>query len=326
MVSDGSTDRVQGSFGYILAASKEHIFIRGTGHTVGISPSSFRAEAYGALACFRFLYRYMLFHKLADTKLSIRIQYYCDNDSLIKTLRSLLAAPTLFPKDMTRSDYDLIVSILRTIRDIALPVFFHHVKGHQDHQPRPHLSWEANLNILCDAMASSSLQTATPHPLVTPTPLCPLQLIINDAAVTSHYRSRLAQATSQPALKAYLIRKHAWSSVVFDSIHWKAHEKAMASFSISHKPFICKLIHDHLPLGKRVATWSADRPSLCPSCAFPEEDFQHFLTCPQRLPWLLEQLNKFAKQLDKWQTAPNIKWLMMRYLRQIFLAQAVGTS
>ena len=288
LVSDGSAGDDAGSFGYAIADSTSLIFYHGSGHTKGYAPSSFRAEAYGALACLRFLFRYLQFFPDLRITRPATLTFFCDNESLIKTLTSLYQSATLYPKDMTRSDFDLLIAIRRTIQNICPPfqISFHHVRGHQDsRQHTTRLSWQANLNILCDSLANAALSRSPISPLVPPTLLCPAHLVLGDHTVTGHFRSQLSYHFSSPQLLAYLCKRNDWTEPIAQfSIDWTAHQQAMNRVPISHRPFICKLIHRHLPLGTRLQCWTSTHPTICPSCQHPTEDFTHFLTCPARIP------------------------------------------
>ena len=243
LASDGSSDEPLGSYGYVISDNKATIFFQGTDTAYGPTPSSFRSEAYGALACFRFLIRYLEYHNLQVSP-TASIKYFCDNESLIKTLRRLAAAPTLYPKDMIRSDYDLIISILNSLPALPFHISFHHVKGHQAPSPDPRLPWEANLNIICNSIATGALCNATAQPLVSPNPFCPIQLILQDSSVHSHFRSRLSSHQFiAPDLTSYLIKRNDWPDEILHTINWSAHSTSLHKFPISHRPFLCKLIH-----------------------------------------------------------------------------------
>ncbi len=324
LVSDGSAGDDVGSFGYAIADSASVIFFHGSGHTKGSTPSSFRAEAYGALACFRFLYRYLQYFPARSTR-PATITFFCDNESLIKTLNTLHQSSTLYPKDMTRSDFDVLIAIRHTLQQLLthFHVFFHHVRGHQDSQHNLRLSWQANLNILCDSLANSALSSAITDPLVTPASYCPAHLVLGDHTVTGHFRSQLSYHFSSPQLLTYLRKRNDWPEIITQSIHWNAHQQAINRFPISHRPFICKLIHSHLPLGTRLRRWTPEHPAICPSCQHPDEDFQHFLTCPARVPWLTTQLETFRATLNRFHTAPNLRFLLMTFLRHLFFSHPV---
>ena len=322
LVSDGSSCEPRGSFGWALADSTSNLFFSGHGNACGWSPSSFRSEAYGALAVFRFLTRYLQYHALSVERSAIQVKFYCDNQGLIQTLHRTFFEPELYPKDMIRADYDVIITILRTIQALPFSISFHHVKGHQDSTPNRTLSWEATLNVLCDRLANNALRSSQPVPLVPPTAFCPVQLVLDDKTITSFPRSHLTHHSSRSLLLAYLKRRHAWTDQIIDLIQWNAHRSAFNHFTLAHRPFLCKLIHRHLPLGKRLASWTHDYPTICPTCQHADEDFAHFLACPGRQTWTIERLFRLNQDLQRLRTAPHLRRLLMIRLRTLLLPQA----
>ena len=322
LVSNGSSCENRGSFGWALADSTSTLFFSGQGSSCGSSPFSFRSEAYGALAVFRFLTRYLQYHDLSALPSVIHVKFYCDNQGLIQTLHRTSFEPELYPSDTIRPDYDVIITILRTIQELPISISFHHVKGHQDSIPNRPLSWEATLNVLCDRLANHALRHSQPCPLVPPTLFCPVQLVLDDTTITSFPRSRLAHHSSHSKLLAYLKRRHAWTDQTIDLIHWSAHRSAFHHFTLAHRPFLCKLIHRHLPLGKRLASWTTDYPTLCPTCQHPNEDFEHFLACPGRQTWTIERLFRLNQDLQRIRTAPSLRRLLVIQLRNLLLPQA----
>ena len=227
---------------------------------------------------------------------------------------------------MTRSDFDLLIAIRCTIQDLSphFKVFFQHVRGHQDtKQPNTRLSWQANLNILCDSMANAALSRSPFSLLVNPSLYCPVHLVLGDHTVTGHFRSQISYHFSSPRLLAYLRKRNAWTEPVMQHVHWTAHNQAINRFPLSHRPFLCKLIHRHLPLGTRLQRWTSTHPTICPSCQHPTEDFQHFLTCPARVPWITEQLTHFRDKLTRFHTAPNLRFLLMTFLHHLFFGHPV---
>ena len=60
---------------------------------------------------------YSIYIEYHDIKVAsnARIKYFCDNESLIKTLQHLAATPSLYPKDMIRLDYDIFIATLNSL-------------------------------------------------------------------------------------------------------------------------------------------------------------------------------------------------------------------
>jgi hypothetical protein len=127
VVSDGGADGEVGSFGALLA-SAEAIYVRLSGTTEGTLPASFRAESYGCLLVLRFVYHFRWFHDLDP--ILCRNRFYCDNEGLIKRLKFAHGPLVPFPRHYLRSDMDLELQILDTIRllDITLTSFGQNIR------------------------------------------------------------------------------------------------------------------------------------------------------------------------------------------------------
>jgi hypothetical protein len=146
------------------------IFVKISGSTEGALPGSFRAESYGCLAILRFVYNFHLYHHLDP--ILCRNSFYCDNKGLITRLDFAAAPLPPFPRNFLRSDMDLEMQILDTIRLLGISFNYTHVKGHQDSTIKcpaltASLTRQAELNIECDHLATSALQIACPSHTVT---------------------------------------------------------------------------------------------------------------------------------------------------------------
>jgi hypothetical protein len=85
--------------------------------------------------------------------------FYCDNQGLITRLNHAAGPLKPFPRHFLRSDIDLELQILDTIRLLAIHLSYHHVKGHQDDAEPTDvpLTREAQLNVECDVLATAAL-------------------------------------------------------------------------------------------------------------------------------------------------------------------------
>jgi hypothetical protein len=153
-----------------LAASDDTTFATVSGTTEGALPGSFRAESYGCLTILQFLYHFTRYHQVQSILSSTK--FYCDNLGLITRLTQAAGPLQPFPRNYLRSDMDLEMQIVNTLRLMTPPLTYTHVLGHQDKTAptdKP-MTREATLNVACDHLATTALQTATPSPTVTPFP------------------------------------------------------------------------------------------------------------------------------------------------------------
>jgi hypothetical protein len=140
-----------------------------SGSTEGALPGSLRAESYGCLAIFRLVYHFHLYYKLDP--ILCRNAFHCDNKGLIPRLTFADGPLSPFLRHFLRSDIDLEMQMIDTIRLLGIKVGYHHVKGHQDDAASPTagdppLSRQAELNIKCNHLATAALQITRPSPLV----------------------------------------------------------------------------------------------------------------------------------------------------------------
>jgi hypothetical protein len=129
VVSDGGADDDRGSYGAPLA-SADTIFVKISGSTEGTLPGSFRAESYGCLAILRLVYHFHLYHQLDP--ILCQNSFYCDNKGLISRLAYASGPMLPFPRHYLRSDMDLEIQILDTIRLLGITFTYTHIKGQQD--------------------------------------------------------------------------------------------------------------------------------------------------------------------------------------------------
>jgi hypothetical protein len=110
----------------------------------------------GKLAWLRFLIRIMEFHNI---HIQGKIHSYCDNLSIVQETKSTNDFDTIRSK--MQADYDVLNEIIisqHTIQRGGVELCdTRHVKGHQDDNNNTELSWEAQLNIAADDIASTTL-------------------------------------------------------------------------------------------------------------------------------------------------------------------------
>jgi hypothetical protein len=169
VVSDGGADDDRSSYGALLA-STEICFVKISGSTEGTLPGSFRAESYGCLAILHLVYHFHLYHQLDP--ILCQNSFYCDNKGLISRLAFAVGPLSPFPRHFLRSDMDLEMQILDTIRLLGITFTYTHVKGHQDTTIKSPaltspLTRQAELNIECDHLATLALQIACLSSMVT---------------------------------------------------------------------------------------------------------------------------------------------------------------
>jgi hypothetical protein len=104
---------------------------------------------------------------------------------------------------VTYYELESCISLTAYILDCAIT--YSHVKGHQDDNLNITLSWEVQLNVICNAKAKDYLATMSkPATAVTLLPGSGALLLINATSITSHPRRALHKvATAQDVCKYY---------------------------------------------------------------------------------------------------------------------------
>ena len=195
----------------------------------------------------------------------------------------------LIPKRRYADNADLL-SILRAAADIVKNYQLEHVKSHQDDRTDVQdLPFSAQLNVACDALATTQLKRQLDQPgeasLSSPLPLRQLQVEVRygEQVISSHYVSRLRDAICRTRHRDYLMHKYKWDPAVLDSIAWDSIEYCASRPNLSTPVTRSKLVHNWLNLGSQRSKIGrcpdATTESRCPFCD-DEETFEHLLTCP----------------------------------------------
>jgi hypothetical protein len=76
----------------------------------------------------------------------------------------------------------------------------------------------------------------------------------------------------------YLKKRHGWSEVAFNSIHWDAHEFAFKRQPRHTQIMVAKLIHKLVNTNQQNHRFYGKSP-LCPCCQHSVETVSHVLSC-----------------------------------------------
>jgi hypothetical protein len=244
LVSDGGADADSGSFG-ALAADADKIFVSLSGTTEGISPGSFRAESYGCLAILRLVYHLVVFHAIPPPVIHHR--FFCDNKGLLSRLsRATKQKP--FPRHYLRSDMDIEMQILDTLRLLEMTLTFKHVKGHQDSADATQdLPREAILNIECDRLASLALQHAVHTPKVQFMPASQISVTVAGVTITRRIARTIRDLVGRSSQAASFARRYGWSAEQFSAVDWHHYRTVAYKFSLPKRFFLIKWLNDVLP-------------------------------------------------------------------------------
>ena len=295
MVSDGGALGVHGSYGIVIGTDDDTL-CEGKGTARGGPMQSFRAEGYGNLAGLSFLKRHIECYGI-QVHPECRFVAVCDNEKLLQRLAELRKIPKdkRCASEFVRADVDVSL----TIPQLELPFRYAaiHVKGHQDnHAPTNELSWEAQLNVYADRLATEALmaqlgddQPATCLPL----PGCNSFLIHHSQCTMSKYKQTLHNAIPEKDFKECMKGRFKWDQETLESVNWEAFRRATNKLKPEMRAFVTKLIVRWLPVGARMHRQREWTSNECHLCGLPET-VEHLYQCPQRETWQAE----FVKALD----------------------------
>jgi len=123
------------------------------GAAPGIKPSSFRAEAYGALAVLRVIWRLSHF---TGKELSLSLRHWINNLGLVRRINSELKRQYPDPYSTLHPDWDVIQNLVSTVKSLGHDCFYKAqlIQSHQDDSSQgQELSLEARMNCKADQYA-----------------------------------------------------------------------------------------------------------------------------------------------------------------------------
>jgi exonuclease III len=305
--SDGSVATSQGTYGWLIAQESGSVLAKGGGIIPTFGCTSYRAEAYGLLSLVLFC-RHLQSFTSCDTFADTTI--YTDSKSLLSKVDTYLQYDNYYPTTTLDPDWDILQAIVTNIRTSSHKLKLHHVKSHQDKtSPVEHLPIEAQLNVLADNIANEMHN----HPSPTKYNMIPgtgAYITINDNVITSNYNYHIRTQASSPQTRDHILQQENWTQTVFDSVAWDSHKMAIQRL-YPQKKFICKLVHNLLPTGKRVHRYGTQYAHQCPSCQQPNEDRIHVLICPHRRLWRSVLHSEIVKYIQKNPTHPSLAQLLL---------------
>jgi hypothetical protein len=199
VASDGSVTNNLGTFGYVIASNttKERL-ITGRGPVFGTDPSSFRAEAYGALAAIQIMYRLSQF---TGIPILSPISHYIDNSSVVNRIKNAMESRIHSPNATLLPEWDVIHQLQQSIRTLDSPINFNWIRGHQDAtQSRQNLQFEAQLNCEADdECAAFQWSNQDQHQIIPSFPTTHAHLTLNHHTITSKYKA-IREASTTPQL------------------------------------------------------------------------------------------------------------------------------
>lgn len=285
IASDGSYNQATtyGAFGAVIGTD-EHILMQVRGHAPGHNDlkSSFRSELYGVLASLVLLMEVQSYCGWATLN-SKTLHLYVDNKSVVDRLNRH-RSNTFHLGEMVAADMDVEFQILEEIRQLESRGFrfmpIQHIKAHQDKDKCfEDLSWEAQLNVTADALATSMSQQSYYNIPYSIFPTTKIQLRLDDQAITSNYKECLRTAYLTQDMHEYYQQKFNWESSVVDDIWWDTFGNTIKRLSHTDRQKIQKFHIRRLPSNKRRHLLCSSASEFCMHCPLHTETNDHILQC-----------------------------------------------
>ncbi len=295
-----------GSFGWTIG-TEDTVLWRGRGPVIGHPDnSSYRTEAGGALALFRFLYHYMKYYRISFANITSCNR--TDSKSLILTIDKLRSYGDKWYSTVYMWNHiDIMQQLYLTMKDFhPLKFDLKKVKGHADRiKDKAELTRAEQINCICDEEATAALLDQTDwgnsykfYPL--PNVMCYLKH--QGTFVTSHEKQLLYWARPRQDLKNYYRQRHGWTRAIENSIAWDY--MAQATNKIKKPQFIPKLCSAWLP----TASVLAKREGIEPTCACKEkEDNDHVILCQRRIAMHVNFKLHLTNSLTALNTKPELR-------------------
>jgi hypothetical protein len=192
--------------------------------------------------------------------------FHCDNQGLIQRLVFAHGPMTPFPWHYLRSDMDLKMQIVDTIRLLHITLEYTHVKGHQDagRDSDVPLSREAVLNVECDKLATAALTTASPSSLVQFLPASAVSVTVAGQTITRKLPRAIHTIVGRRWQLESFGRRYSWTEAQFDQLDWPLFRSTAYKFSLKKRFFVIKWLNDLLPFQSRMHKFGQSSLAGCP--------------------------------------------------------------
>ena len=249
--TDGGKRYHNGSFSWILCSPAHEKLVLNAGPVDGWHKcqSSLRSEEAAIASLTLYLDELVTYHQV---DVCCKFRLYVDSTGAISNVQLLR---DLVPKRRFPNNADLL-STMKSAHHILKHFHLAHVHSHQDTTTDfDDLPFPAQLNVLCDTMATNQLQRQAAHAeeRTLSIPLCPRNLEVEvmheGQVISSHYVARLRENISLNTHRQFLQKKYKWSDITWASIAWDAFRKCARKQLLSQPATRSKIVHNWLHLG-----------------------------------------------------------------------------
>jgi hypothetical protein len=230
IATDGGYDPSSGisKYGWVIAVDKQVVAMgRGPAAAHPIMAESFRAEGFGIASAASFLKTIIQQFQMSATDFTWKV--YIDNQAMIRRMESYRATiPSL--RWNLRPDADITNLANKQIRTI--PAQYIHVKSHQDANKGENLSYEAQLNIMADELATQQRRQMT-EPLIEKDSLGSVLKLDGTPITRDSQRWLLGYSSRGIPIIEYYRRKFSWTKKTFHTIAWDIQRSVLKKLEIN---------------------------------------------------------------------------------------------
>lgn len=208
---------------------------------------SCRAESVGLLEAVKFVVH---LHGSNSTMSAPKLQHFCDNLTVMNRMQQFLHYKNWYRNQTLRPHMDVMLQICYYLDELMPHWSTKHVKGYQDDNEAVEcLSWESQLNVQADALATAAKDRiqfyAPPEGIYMQSNA---MLFIDGTMRTKNYAKAIQRASTTGNLQQYLEKKFQWELGVCDDIDWFAFKQGFQRLTMAQQFWATKFVHKWLPL------------------------------------------------------------------------------
>ena len=312
IVTDGGVKDSMGYYGWVIATDTSVLYesngcVPGNGEEM----DSCRAESVGLLEAVKFA---VYLHGANSTMSAPQLQHFCDNITVTNRMQTFLQYKNWYPNQTLRPHMDVMLQICYYLDKLMPQWRTTHVKGHQDDEMEiACLSWEAQLNVRADALATEAKDKIDSY--VPPEGIymhSNAMLFIDGKMRTKHYAKAIQRASTTGNLRQYLEKKFQWEPGVCDDIDWFAFKQGFQRLTMIQQFWATKFVHKWLPLlGESHSQSSVQQ---CPLCKRTNETWNHFIECTHNEITLDDVANEVLHFISGQNVDPYLRTLLKHAL------------
>jgi hypothetical protein len=225
---------------------------------------------------------------------------------------------------------NILKNILVHCTDLSFVTYYSHIKAHQDNQKSfQNLSRKAQLNCICNhaakfRIAKDGTKKSEPGKMF---PLESVGVFVQGEKMTSNMGGHIQYRADHQLAWTYYQEHNLLSHEQFNAINWKSVHNMLHNLPRLFQLWASKNVFGIAGTMKFLSHQDGRSP-LCPSCHKCNKTCKHIACCPEegRAAAFLQSTNKAEKWIDGTSTHPDVKLLLLQYLRGCSLITCMECS